>query len=60
MDNYLEVGKSCVNENVVIGASVGVVGAVLLGLVIAVIILGVKPHKKDAENQPLTCVNKTN
>ena len=51
MDNYLEVGSGCVDENLVIGLSVGIVGAALLGLIIAVVIFGVKSHKKDTDKQ---------
>ena len=43
---YLPVSDGCVHENVIIGATVGVVGAVLLGLVIAALVLCCKLDKK--------------
>ena len=52
-DNYLPVGDNCVDENVIIGVSVGVGCALILGLVISLVILGSRYHKNKQEYDDL-------
>jgi hypothetical protein len=48
--HYLPVGSDCVDENIIIGVSVGVGGAIIIGLVIAVIVLAcTKPKSKKSK-----------
>jgi len=52
VDGYLPVSQQkCVHKNVVIGATVGVVGTVLVGLLVAVIILTVRQCSKESSKK---------
>ena len=44
-DHYFAVGEKCVSENLVIGVTVGIGGAIIIGLFIGIIVIGFRLNK---------------
>lgn len=51
MESYLPVGNDCVHEDIIIGVSVGVGAAVILGLFIALVVVCCEKHRKDKKHK---------
>jgi hypothetical protein len=49
--HYLMFGSDCVHEDVIIGVTVGVGGAILIGLIVAVVVLVLKRPQNKTDKQ---------